>query len=48
LLQTLRRDHGVRWVFADKRSGRVAEGTLDRLADRRYARGQVIVYELRD
>ncbi|TDO50876.1 hypothetical protein EV643_104376 [Kribbella sp. VKM Ac-2527] len=49
LLETLRRDHGVRWVFADKRAHRVvAERTLDRLADRRYTRGQVIVYELRD
>ncbi|TCC58064.1 hypothetical protein E0H73_27375 [Kribbella pittospori] len=48
LLETLRRDHGVRWVFADKRAGKVAERTLDRLADRRFTRGQVIVYELRD
>jgi hypothetical protein len=48
LLATLRRDHDVRWVFADKRAGRVAERTLDRLADRRYTRGQVIVYELRE
>jgi hypothetical protein len=48
LLKTLRRDYGVRWVFADKRAGRVAERTLDQLADRRYTRGQVIVYELRN
>lgn len=48
LLETLRRDHGVHWVFADKGAGRVAERTLDRLADRRYARGQVIIYELKD
>jgi hypothetical protein len=48
VLETLRRDYGVRWVFADTRKGRVAERTLDRLADRRYTRGQVIVYELRD
>jgi hypothetical protein len=48
LLATLRRDYGVRWVFADKRAGRVAESTLDRLADRRYTRGQIIVYELRE
>jgi hypothetical protein len=48
LLDTLRRDHGVRWIFADKRAGRVAERTLDRLADRRYTRGPVIIYELRD
>jgi hypothetical protein len=48
VLENLRRDYGVRWVFADKRAGRVAEGTLDQLADRRYTRGQVIVYELRN
>jgi hypothetical protein len=48
LLETLRRDYGVRWVFADKRAGRVAERTLDQLADRRYTRGQIIVYELRN
>lgn len=48
LLETLRRDHGVRWIFADKRAGSVAEGTLDQLADRRYTRGQIIIYELRD
>ena len=48
LLESLRRDYDVRWVFADKRTGRVAEGTLDRLADRRYTRGPVIVYELRN
>jgi hypothetical protein len=48
LLETLRRDHGVRWIFADKRAGEVAERSLDQLADRRYTRGQVIVYELRD
>jgi hypothetical protein len=47
LLATLRRDHGVRWVFADKRTGTVAERTLDQLADRRYTRGPVIVYELK-
>ncbi|WP_132285205.1 hypothetical protein [Kribbella sp. VKM Ac-2568] len=48
LLETLRRDYGVRWVFADKRAGTVAERTLDRLADRRYTRGQIIIYKLRD
>ena len=48
LLETLRRDYGVRWVFADTRKGKVAERTLDRLADRRFTQGQVIVYELRD
>jgi hypothetical protein len=48
LLETLRRDYGVRWIFADKRAGKVDERTLDRLADRRYTRGQIIVYKLRD
>ena len=48
LLATLHRDHGVRWIFADKRAGGVAESTLDRLADRRYTRGPVIVYELKN
>lgn len=48
LLAMLHRDHGVRWIFADKRLGGVAERTLDRLADRRYTRGPVIVYELKN
>jgi hypothetical protein len=48
LLAGLRRDHDVRWVFADKRDGGFAEHTLDQLADRRYTRGPVVIYELRD
>ncbi|GAB3814049.1 hypothetical protein GCM10028799_13010 [Kribbella italica] len=47
LLRTLRRDHGVRWVFADQRAGEVDERALDRLTDRRYTQGQVVVYELK-
>jgi hypothetical protein len=48
LLATLRREFGVRWIFADTRKGKVAEGSLDRLADRRYTQGEVIIYELKD
>jgi hypothetical protein len=48
LLAGLYRDHGVRWIFADKRTGKVAEHTLDRLADRRYTRGPVVVYQLKN
>jgi hypothetical protein len=48
LLATLRREYGVRWIFADTRKGKVAEGSLDRLADRRYTQGEVIIYELKD
>jgi hypothetical protein len=48
VLATLRREYGVRWIFADTRKGKVAEGTLDRLADRRHTQGEVIIYELKD
>jgi hypothetical protein len=48
VLATLRRDHGVRWIFADSRKGKIAEAKLDRLADRKYTHGEVIIYELKD
>ncbi|WP_157979715.1 hypothetical protein [Kribbella monticola] len=48
LLAGLYRDHGVRWIFADKRTGKVAEHTLDRLATRRFTRGPVVIYQLKN
>lgn len=44
-LDRLRREYGVRWLFADTRAGRVSP-TLAELAPIRLVSGPVIIYEL--
>jgi len=44
-VETLRRTHGVKWLFADTRAGKVSP-QLARLAPVRYRSGPVTIYEL--
>ena len=47
LLDLLYTEHGVRWIFVDRRFGPVASRALDRLAERRYRSAKVEVWHLR-
>jgi hypothetical protein len=45
VLQRMRAEYGVRWLYADLRNGPVSP-VLDQLAVRRHSIGKVLIYDL--